>query len=343
MKKNLYTIILSALVLIMSTSLSAQYELLFLGDDTNPLDSMTMDYLYLEGYNITFVSAEDFAGGLYATADGYADFDVLFVSESIGSSSANNYMAAGFPIPCVVTEGYVVRPGRWDLLTDDGELYFVQASSATLNADVLTIEITDNENWITKDYELFDQIIWAESDSPTSLGVTSFNLADDIDGAVPLAQFLFDMGGLSCMWAVPEGSTLHGTTTLPNMVFIGVIQSDVGQSFTYDFLELIRKSIQWATNDYVAESVDPSEGFRPVVGPNPTTGLVNLSIRLPESGNVRMNVFDVAGKLMKSVDAGDLHTGPHTLQLDLSGLSDAQYIYEIQTRSEVFRGKIIKQ
>jgi hypothetical protein len=344
MKKNLYSIILGALALMMGTPLSAQYELLFLGNDDNPLDSMTMDYLQIEGYNVTFVSPEDFAGGLYATADGYADFDALFVSESIGSSSANNYLAAEFPIPCVVTEGYVVRSDKWGLLADHGETYFAQASSATLNADVLTMEITDNEHWITKDYELYDQIIWAETDDPTRLGVTSFLLSDDVDGAEPLAKFLFDMGGeLSCMWAIPDGSTLHGTTTLPNMVFIGIIQSDVGQSFTYDFLELIRKSIQWVTDDYVAESVDPSEGFRPVVGPNPTTGLANISIRLPESGNVRVNIFDVAGKLMKSVDAGDLNTGPHTLQIDLSGLSDAQYIYEIRTRTEVFRGKIIKQ
>lgn len=344
MKKNLYPIILSALALIMSTPLSAQYEMLFLGNADNPLDSMTMDYFQIEGYNVTFVSAEDFAGGLYATADGYADFDVLFVSESIGSSSANNYLAAGFPIPCVVTEGYVVRSDKWGLLADHGETYFAQASSANLNADVLTIEITNNENWITKDFELYDQIIWAETDDPTRLGVTSFLLSDDIDGAIPLAQFLFDMGGgLSCMWAIPDGSILHGTTTLPNMVFVGVIQTDVGQTFTYDFLELLRKSVQWVTDDYVAEGIDPSAQFRPVVGPNPTTGLVNLSLRLPEPGNVRINLYDVAGKLMESVDAGDLQPGPHTLHFDLSGLSDAQYIYEIRTPNEVFRGKIIKQ
>ncbi len=343
MKRNFYPIIFSALALMFSTHLSAQYEVLFLGNADNPLDSMTMDYFQIEGYNVTFVSADEFGGALYSTPDGYADFDVLFVSESIGSSSANNYLAAGFPIPCVVTEGYVVRSDKWGLLADNGELYFAQASSADLNADVLTIEITDNEQWITKDYEPFEQIIWAETDDPTRLGVTSFNLAEDIDGAVPLAQFLFDMGGLPCMWAVPEGSTLHGTTTLPNMVFVGVIQTDVGQMFTYDFLELLRKSLQWATNDYVPEGIEPSERLGLVVGPNPTTGPVHLSMQLPEAGNVTVNVYDVAGKLMKSVDEGELPPGPHTLQLNLSGLSDAQYLYEVRTPSEVLRGKIIKR
>lgn len=343
MKKKLYPIILSGLALVMSVTLSAQYEILFLGVEDNPLDSMTMDYLQLEGYNVTFVSADEFGGGIYSTADGYTDFDALFVSESIGSSSANNYLTAGFPIPCVVTEGYVVRTDKWGLLADHGETYFAQASSANLTADVLTMVITDNEHWITQDYEPFYELNWAETDDPTKLGVTSFNLSDDIAGAIPLAQYLFDMGGLSCMWAIPEGSTLHGTTTLPNMVFIGAIQTDVGQTFSYDFLELIRKSIQWVTNDYEPEGIDPSEHFQLVVGPNPTDGLVNLSIRLPESGNVRISIYDIAGKMMESVDEGDLNSGPHTLQFDLSGMPDAQYVYEIRTRTAVLRGKIIKQ
>jgi hypothetical protein len=323
----------------------AQNNILFVGKSDNPLDSMTMDYLQLEGYNVTLVEEADFkaSGSAYESAEGYAGFDALFVSESIGSSSANNYLTAGFPIPCVVTEGYVVKTSRWGILADESENYFLQASSANLNADVLTIVITDNEHWITKDYEPFHELVWAETDDPTKLGVTAFQLSDDIDGAVPLGQFLFDMGGLPSIWAVPAGSTLHGSTTLPNMVFIGVIQTDVGQMFTYDFLDFIRKSIQWVTDDYVPEGISAPDSYHLVVGPNPTSGLVNVSLTLPEAGKVRIHLFDMTGKLMKSGQAYDLGAGYNTIQLDFSGLSDAQYIYEIATEGDILRGRIIKK
>ena len=345
MKTKFYTITLSILVcLFVSSPLFAQYEILFLGNSDNSLDSMTKDYLQLEGYNVTLEDEDDFKNdALYATAAGYEGFDVFLVSESIGSASANNYKTAGFPIPCVVTEGYVVKTDKWGILNDVSDAYFRQASSTTLTADVLTMVITDNEHWITKDYEPYYNLVWAETEDPTKLGVTSFLLSEDVDGAIPLAQFLFDMGGLSCVWAIPEGSTLHGTTTLPNMVFIGIIQTDVGQVFTYEFLDLIRKSVQWVTNDYDTEGIVAPESYDLKIGPNPTAGLTYISLNLHEPGNVRVNIYDIAGKLTKTVLSDNLAAGYNTISLDFSGLPEAQYLFEIITGTDVLKGKIMKR
>ncbi len=341
-----YNFLFSVLALLaMSATITAQNNILFVGKSDNSLDSMTADYLQLEGYNVTLVDETDFKASpsVWETPDGYAGFDALFVSESIGSSSANNYKTAGFPIPCVATEGYVVKTSRWGILADESEAYFKQASSASLNADVLTMVITDNEHWITQDFLPYDEIIWAETDDPTKLGVTAFQLSDDIDGAVPLGSFLFDMGGLPSIWAVPAGSVLHDLDTLPNMVFIGIIQTDVGQTFTYDFLAFIRKSIQWVTDDYIPEGISPWDSYHLVMGPNPTAGLVNVSLSLPEAGDVGINVFDITGKLMKSTPPNHLPSGYQTIQLDFSDLSDGQYIYEIVTKGDILRGRIIKE
>jgi hypothetical protein len=174
------------------------------------------------------------------------------------------------------------------------------------------------------------------------VGVTAFNLSDDVPGAVPLGSFVFDMGGLPSLWAVPEGS-LWNETALPNMVFIGVIQTDVGQVFTGEFQELLVKCIRWATDDYEPISVnDPQqEGLLP--GPNPTTGLVHVSLTLPEAGNVTVHIYDMTGRLMSTADQGYLAAGENTLQFDISELPDAQYIYEVLTSSEVLTGKLIKE
>lgn len=345
MKTNLYKITCALLVLTLSNSVFAQFDMLFVGKSDNQLDMAVSDYFSLEGYNVTFVEEADFKvdGGVYASAAGYEDYSVLFVSESIGSSSANNYMNAGFPIPCVVTEGYVVKTSRWGILADESETYFKQASSANLTADVLSLVVTDNEHWITQDYEPDYNLVWSDAADPTKLGVTAFNLSVDIDGAVPLAEFLFDMGGLSSIWAIPEGSTLHSTTALPNMVIIGIIQTDVGQVFTGEFQELLVKCVRWVTDDYDTQGVNSQQEYNLHVGPNPTSGLVNVSMTLPEAGNVRVNIYSITGQLMESINSGNLSAGNNTLQFDVSNLVDAQYIYEIITEDEVLNGKIIKE
>jgi hypothetical protein len=345
MKHQLYKTVFSLLVLFISTAVFAQFEILFVGKSDNLIDAALSEYFGLEGYNVTFVEEADFKveGGVYASAAGYEGFDVLFVSESIGSSSANNYKNAGFPIPSVVTEGYVVKTSRWGILADESETYFLQASSATLTADVLTMLLINDDHWITQDYGLDYNLVWADASDPTKLGVTAFNLNDDIEGAIPLGQFLFDMGGLPSIWAIPKGSILHSTTELPNMVIIGVIQTDVGQVFTGDFQQFLVKCVRWATDDYEAQGARLPRETNVVVGPNPTTGIVHVSLNLPEAGNVRINIYDIAGKLMKSKNSDHLSAGTTTIQLDLSGMSQAQYIYEIITRNDILKGKIMKE
>ncbi len=331
-------------ILLTSCAAFAQYDILYLGQADNPLDIALQEYLGLEGYTVTFVSEDDFKGATYETADGYTGYDALFVSESIGSSSANNYKAAGFPIPCVLTEGYAVRSDKLGFIPENTDTYFKQASSADLTADALTLVITDNEHWITQDYEPDYNLVWAETTDPTKLGVTACDLSAYIPDARPLGAFLFDMGTLSSLWAIPDGSMLNSTDALPNMVIIGVIQSSgQGHTFTGEFHELIVKCLRWVTDDYVAEGVNAPQHYNLIVGPNPTTGIVNVSLNLPAAGNVSLNVYDLAGKLMESTKSDYLGAGYNTIQLDFSGMPEAQYIFEIITGNDVLKGKIIKK
>ena len=345
MRTNLYKFTFGLLAILISGAAFAQYAMLYVGKSDNALDVSTKDYFTLEGYNVTLVEEDDFkvADGTYSTADGYAGFDVLFVSESIGSTSANNYMTAGFPIPCIATEGFVAKNSRWGLLADDSETYFKQLSSADITADILTMVIIDNEHWITKEYDQNYNLVWASIDDPTKMGVTGFKLDEDIDGARPLAQFLFDMGGLSSLWAIPKGSMLHNDIELPNMVIIGIIQSDVGQTFMDDFYLLLGRCVRWVTDDYTIESANAPRNYNLIAGPNPTTGMVNLSMNLLEAGDVRINIYDITGKLMKSINSGYLNAGYNTIPLDFSDLPQAQYLYEVVTRSSILKGKIIKE
>ena len=343
--KKFYTLAIIFLSLGMTSQLMAQFEMLYVSKPENQVDIDLIDYFTLEGYNVTSVPEEEFKaeGGLYSTEAGYVGFDVLFVSESIGSSSANNYKMAGFPIPCVATEGFVAKTSRWGLLADDSDTFFKQASSANLTADVLTMVITNGNHFITSELGQDYNLLWASADDPTKLGVTSFDLSADIPAAVPLADYLFDMGDLSAIWAIPEGAVMRETDTLPNMVIIGLIQTDVGQSFTGDMQMFFVNCIRWVTGDYDNTGVDLFKTNRTDVYPNPTDGAFQLRFSQLESGRVTVHIYDHTGRIMKTLTRGSLDAGSHVLSLDLSDVREGPYIYELVTGKERLRGRIVKQ
>ena len=45
---------------------------------------------------------------------------------------------------------------------------------------------------------------------------------------------------------------------------------------------------------------------------------------------------------MKTIDSDYLFTGKNTISIDISGLAEANYIYEIITKNDVSRGIICK-
>ena len=105
-----------------------------------------------------------------------------------------------------------------------------------------------------------------------------------------------------------------------------------------DFLVIC---IQWATGDFAA-SVNDMQSNNLNVYPNPTNGIVNVSHTSPVAGNVTINIYNITGQLMKIINSDDLSAGNNTIHFDISGLAEAQYIYEIITKNDILRGKICK-
>ena len=77
---------------------------MFVSNTAKVEDSKLIEFLQLYGYNVTVVEEANYKLTPYDTPAAYADFDAIFISESVGSSSVKNFKTAGFPIPCVTTE-----------------------------------------------------------------------------------------------------------------------------------------------------------------------------------------------------------------------------------------------
>ena len=151
-----------------------------------------------------------------------------------------------------------------------------------------------------------------------------------------------DFADLPSIWVIPEGSVILSDNSViaSNVVLIGSIMDGMSEP-TEEFIDFLVICIRWATDD-IPSSVSDMQSNNLSIYPNPTNGIVNVSLTLPVSENVRVNIYDIAGKLMKTIDSDDLSAGYHTISFDISGLAEAQYIYEITTKNDILRGKICK-
>lgn len=65
--------------------------------------------------------------------------------------------------------------------------------------------------------------------------------------------------------------------------------------------------------------------------PNPATTAVNVDIKVLNTSDVKINIYDLSGRLMKTSFQGTLQAGNHTIPLDVDQLAKGIYMYSIQT------------
>ncbi len=68
--------------------------------------------------------------------------------------------------------------------------------------------------------------------------------------------------------------------------------------------------------------------------PNPFNPFTRISFSLPNSGEVSLAVFDLAGREVWRMNDGVLSSGWHTVSLDGCGLPSGRYFYRLQTGSQ---------
>lgn len=65
--------------------------------------------------------------------------------------------------------------------------------------------------------------------------------------------------------------------------------------------------------------------------PNPFNPVTNIRFSIPKSGNVRLIVYDIAGKQVAELVNGELSAGEYNADFDASGLASGVYFYELIT------------
>jgi hypothetical protein len=342
MKMKLYKISLILWALFISSAAFAQQTIVYVGPTNYPVcDTVITTMLDELEHNVTWITTAEYKTN-FTGPSAYNDYDVLMFSEAIGSGDLKPFKDHGFPIPGISLEGFAPLTNRWDMIPEDKESEdFLQAGSASKDTGILTLVIEDVDHWIANQYDPDYELVWSTNMSTN--GVTGFVLEDYIDGAVALGHYnIADFTDLPSVWAIPEGSIIQtdATEIQSNIVIIGSIANGMTGA-TQEFIHFLDLCIKWVTGN-IESSVNEVQSTRFNVWPNPTNGIVNFSLSLPVSGNARVNIYNLTGKLMKTKNSDDLFEGNNTLSIDISGFANANYMYEIITPNNVVRGKICK-
>jgi hypothetical protein len=74
--------------------------------------------------------------------------------------------------------------------------------------------------------------------------------------------------------------------------------------------------------------------------PNPFNPATKINFSLPKSGNVKLSVFDITGKVISTIVNSELSAGSYSADFDAAGLSSGIYFYRLETGNFVSTKKM---
>ncbi len=97
------------------------------------------------------------------------------------------------------------------------------------------------------------------------------------------------------------------------------------------------------TIDVVTTGIEGGETFNPElfpVTPSPVSGMANISFIAPVNGYVNISVLDIAGRVVDTVQDGQISSGAGSITLDASELNPGIYFVIMQTEDAAFTRKM---
>ena len=200
----------------------------------NGFDAAQKDRLESLGYTVTLATGADVSDGVFTAADAEA-FDVLVVSESIGSSEANNLIGAN--VPMMHQESY-----GWS------RHFFTQGlAKAWLNDPNGMVEIVDGAHQIVTDAGLAAGDVQFFANPAASW--TTDSVESLVAGAVNVAQALNADGvANTIIFTIEAGTELADASLAANRVCCFSIpgnESYVAADMTDDAWALFDAAIAW--------------------------------------------------------------------------------------------------
>ena len=139
---------------------------------------------------------------------------------------------------------------------------------------------------------------------------------------------------------------VNGNGNLNGELFMDSIQltytvgeSALQGSIIVDELKVVETEVATSNEDEVAGQL-PREVQLEQNYPNPFNPTTVISFSLPESATVSLNVYNLTGQLVATIDEGTRSAGSHSVNFDAGHLSSGVYIYRLTAGNDVITKKM---
>jgi hypothetical protein len=87
---------------------------------------------------------------------------------------------------------------------------------------------------------------------------------------------------------------------------------------------------------------DPPEGRTGLMtlaqnSPNPFQGQTRIAFRVEQGGRVLLRLYDLRGRVVRTLVNDDLQAGDHEVTVDGTGLASGVYLFRLEARGEQVR------
>jgi len=123
-----------------------------------------------------------------------------------------------------------------------------------------------------------------------------------------------------------------------------VIDMKVINNYQYNFQEVKNFAIYYGDNAYIEQHLIPQKIQLGRIYPNPFNDILNIEFNLSGEKNyqVKIQVFNIYGEIVKSIDNSDLETGFHTIRWDGKNGFNQQLVSGIYMLRLLVNGKTNK-
>jgi hypothetical protein len=145
---------------------------------------------------------------------------------------------------------------------------------------------------------------------------------------------IFDNGSVSFEYAEPEAEfmVVKKEWAWSDIDRVGAIVLNENRTASQAFKIRISSTIQTSVfeDDTKPDVTELKQNY-----PNPFNPSTTIPVSISEFQKVKVDVYDMTGRLVRSVFNGTLPTGNHALSVNLEDLASGVYMYRLQTNEMV--------
>ncbi|MBK6995391.1 MAG: T9SS type A sorting domain-containing protein [Lewinellaceae bacterium] len=278
-------------------------------NDNNPIP----DTLYYQVRAIKNVSAP--GGGVYANNSIGPIKSIVYKQEPLSATFAPTLLGCDSFSICVNTSGgtppfaYLWSNGNTGICANYG------------GTGIASVKISDAKGCV---FQSVDIAIAFYPDIVLSFDVTNETAPNANNGAINLSA-TGGAGGFTYLWS--NGATTQDLTGLTGGTYTVTVTDIVGCTITSS-----------VTVNTTSNTVEAAIFEQFLLSPNPNKGIASLSLKLHKSSALRVEIRDVAGRLIW--EKSSVETDTLNLPIDLSNSPTGMYTISVRVNNQVFVRKM---